>query len=385
MKGHFPIERFCSMETPFYYYDAALLRDTLRCITNEAGKYENFCVHYAIKANANAKVLGIIAQAGLGADCVSGGEIQAAINAGFPASKIVYAGVGKSDWEINLGLDKGIYCFNVESTAELEVIEELAAAKNTTAQVCLRINPNVGAHTHANITTGLAENKFGIAMEDMVDVIGKAQSMQHILFIGLHFHIGSQILDMGDFEALCNRINELQDLLDKQHICVEDINVGGGLGIDYAHPNRVPVPDFTAYFQTYARHLKLRPNQKLHFELGRAVVGQCGSLITRVLYVKQGTHKQFAIVDAGMTDLIRPALYQAYHKIENISNEEAEECYDVVGPICESSDVFAKAIDLNKCHRGDFIALRSAGAYGEIMASQYNCRKLPKGYISEEL
>ena len=385
MKGHFPIERFCSMETPFYYYDAALLRDTLRCITNEAGKYENFCVHYAIKANANAKVLGIIAQAGLGADCVSGGEIQAAINAGFPASKIVYAGVGKSDWEINLGLDKGIYCFNVESTAELEVIEELAAAKNTTAQVCLRINPNVGAHTHANITTGLAENKFGIAMEDMVDLIGKAQSMQHIRFIGLHFHIGSQILDMGDFEALCNRINELQDLLDKQHICVEDINVGGGLGIDYAHPNRVPVPDFTAYFQTYARHLKLRPNQKLHFELGRAVVGQCGSLITRVLYVKQGTHKQFAIVDAGMTDLIRPALYQAYHKIENISNEEAEECYDVVGPICESSDVFAKAIDLNKCHRGDFIALRSAGAYGEIMASQYNCRKLPKGYISEEL
>lgn len=385
MKGHFPIERFCSMETPFYYYDAALLRDTLRCITNEAGKYENFCVHYAIKANANAKVLGIIAQAGLGADCVSGGEIQAAINAGFPASKIVYAGVGKSDWEINLGLDKGIYCFNVESTAELEVIEELAAAKNTTAQVCLRINPNVGAHTHANITTGLAENKFGIAMEDMVDVIAKAQSIQHIRFIGLHFHIGSQILDMGDFEALCNRINELQDLLDKQHICVEDINVGGGLGIDYAHPNRVPVPDFTAYFQTYARHLKLRPNQKLHFELGRAVVGQCGSLITRVLYVKQGTHKQFAIVDAGMTDLIRPALYQAYHKIENISNEEAEECYDVVGPICESSDVFAKAIDLNKCHRGDFIALRSAGAYGEIMASQYNCRKLPKGYISEEL
>ena len=385
MKGHFPIERFCSMETPFYYYDAALLRDTLRCITNEAGKYENFCVHYAIKANANAKVLGIIAQAGLGADCVSGGEIQAAINAGFPASKIVYAGVGKSDWEINLGLDKGIYCFNVESTAELEVIEELAAAKNTTAQVCLRINPNVGAHTHANLTTGLAENKFGIAMEDMVDVIAKAQSMQHIRFIGLHFHIGSQRLDMGDFEALCNRINELQDLLDKQHICVEDINVGGGLGIDYAHPNRVPVPDFTAYFQTYARHLKLRPNQKLHFERGRAVVGQCGSLSTRVLYVKQGTHKQFAIVDAGMTDLIRPALYQAYHKIENISNEEAEECYDVVGPICESSDVFAKAIDLNKCHRGDFIALRSAGAYGEIMASQYNCRKLPKGYISEEL
>ncbi len=385
MKGTFPIDKFQEIQTPFYYYDTAVLRKTLQTINEEAGKHENFEVHYAVKANANPKVLNIICQAGLGADCVSGGEIQAATNAGFPASKIVYAGVGKSDWEINLGLEKGIFCFNVESIPELEVINELAEKQGKVAQVCFRINPNVGAHTHANITTGLAENKFGIAMEDMENVIEEAAQMKNIKFLGLHFHIGSQILDMGDFEALCNRINELQDQLESHHIIVKNINVGGGLGIDYNHPNRVPIPDFKAYFDTYAKFLKLREGQKLHFELGRAVVGQMGSLITKVLYVKQGTAKQFAIVDAGMTDLIRPALYQAYHKIENISSNEPEETYDVVGPICESSDVFAKAIDINKTHRGDLIALRSAGAYGEIMASQYNCRQLPKGYITEDL
>ena len=385
MKGIFPIEKFSQMETPFYYYDTELLRETLRTINQEAGKHEGFVVHYAIKANANPKVLNVICQAGLGADCVSGGEIQASLNAGFPASRIVYAGVGKSDWEINLGLDKNIFCFNVESVAELEVINELATKRDRIAPICFRINPDVGAHTHAKITTGLAENKFGIAMRDMEAAIEEAAQMKNVKFMGLHFHIGSQILDMGDFAALCNRINDLQNELEKRHIKLEHINVGGGLGIDYQHPNRVPIPDFKAFFDTYARHLKLRPGQKLHFELGRAVVAQMGSLITRTLYIKQGTAKQFAIVDAGMTDLIRPALYQAYHKIENISSEEPTETYDVVGPICESSDVFAKAIDLNKTHRGDLLALRSAGAYGEIMASQYNCRKLPVGYITEDL
>ena len=373
------------METPFYYYDTKVLRDTLNAINREAGKHEGFCVHYAIKANANPKVLRIICQAGLGADCVSGGEIKACIDAGFPSDKIVYAGVGKSDWEINLGLDKDIFCFNVESIPELEVINELAEKKSKVARVAFRINPDVGAHTHANITTGLAENKFGIAMRDMESIIELASAMRNVRFVGLHFHIGSQILDMGDFQALCNRINDLQTQLERHHIKVENINVGGGLGVDYQHPNRLPIPDFKAYFDTYARHLKLRPGQTLHFELGRAVVAQMGSLITRTLYVKKGAAKQFAIVDAGMTDLIRPALYQAYHKIENISSEEPLETYDVVGPICESSDVFVKAMDLNRIHRGDLLAIRSAGAYGEIMASQYNCRRMPKGYITEEI
>ena len=385
MKGIFPVEKFEQIRTPFYYYDMNLLRQTLRAITDEAQKHEAFCVHYAVKANANLKVLQAIRQAGLGADCVSGGEIEAALKAGFPADKIVFAGVGKSDWEINLGLDAGIGCFNVESVPELEVINELAEAKSTTANVAFRINPDVGAHTHANITTGLAENKFGIAMRDMEDIIERAQTMQHIKFVGLHFHIGSQILDMGDFQALCNRINDLQNQLESHRIVVESINVGGGLGIDYQHPNRIPIPDFKSYFDTYAKRLKLRPGQTIHFELGRAVVAQMGTLIARTLFIKVGAKKKFCIVDAGMTDLIRPALYQAYHKIENITSDGPMEAYDVVGPICESSDVFAKQVDLNQAKRGDLIAIRSAGAYGEIMASQYNCRPLPKGYTSDEL
>ena len=385
MKGTFPVNKFRELETPFYYYDVNVLRETLSCINKEAGKYNNFCVHYAVKANANHKILTIIRENGLGADCVSGGEIRAAVKAGFPTNKIVYAGVGKTDWEINLGLDYDIFCFNVESVPELEIINELAAAKGKVARVAFRINPNVGAHTHANITTGLAENKFGISMEDMDRVIDMAETLPNVKFVGLHFHIGSQIVDMGDFVALCNRVNELQEKLYARQIIVEHINVGGGLGIDYSHPNRQPIPNFAEYFSTYHKHLKLRPQQTLHFELGRAVVGQCGSLISKVIYVKQGTNKQFAILDAGMTDLIRPALYQAYHKIENITSVEAIETYDVVGPICESSDVFGKAIDLNKVHRGDLFALRSAGAYGEIMASAYNCRTLPQAYTSEEL
>ena len=380
----FPVDKFQDTRTPFYYYDTQLLRETLQTIKEESGKHANYHVHYAVKANANQKILRIISQYGLGADCVSGGEIKAALEAGFPADSIVYAGVGKSDWEIELGLQNDIACFNVESIAELEVINKLAQKHGKKARVAFRINPNIGAHTHANITTGLAENKFGIAMQDMDKVIDEAQTIDNIEVIGLHFHIGSQILDMGDFRALCNRINDLQNQLAKRNVFVQNINVGGGLGVSYDNPDREPIPDFKEYFNTYATHLRLREDQHLHFELGRSVVAQCGSLITRLLYVKQGSYKQFAIVDAGMTDLIRPALYQALHKIQNISSDKPNETYDVVGPICESSDVFAKAIDLNKCHRGDLLAIRSAGAYGEIMASGYNCRPLPVGYISEE-
>ncbi|MBR6194211.1 MAG: diaminopimelate decarboxylase [Prevotella sp.] len=384
MKGNFPVERFQQIQTPFYYYDTELLRQTLRAINTETSRHEGWHVHYAVKANVNPRLLTIIREAGLGADCVSGGEIEACVKAGFPGSKIVFAGVGKADWEINIGLDRDIFCFNVESIPELEVINELAAAKGKVARVAFRLNPNVGAHTHANITTGLAENKFGIAMRDMVPVIEHASQLKNVQVVGLHFHIGSQILDMGDFQALCNRINELQDELERHRIRVEHINVGGGLGVDYEHPNRVSIPDFKAYFDTYAKKLKLRPGQTLHFELGRAVVAQCGTLLTRTLYIKKGAVKQFAIVDAGFTDLIRPALYQAYHKIENISSDEPTEAYDVVGPICESTDVFAKQVDLNRTKRGDLLAIRSAGAYGEIMASQYNCRRLPQAYTSDE-
>ncbi len=385
MKGTFPVSKFRELQTPFYYYDTDLLRETLEVVKNESAKYGNYVVHYAVKANANPKILRVIRDSGMGADCVSGGEIQACLDAGFPAEKVVFAGVGKADWEIELGLDHNIFCFNVESIPELEIINELAAAKGKVANVAFRINPDVAAHTHANITTGLAENKFGINMEDMDHVVDVALGMHHVKFIGLHFHIGSQILDMGDFVALCHRVNELQDRLEARGVFFEHVNVGGGLGIDYDHPNEQPIPEFQSYFVTYAEHLKLRPGQTLYFELGRSIVGQCGNLISKVLYVKKGTKKQFAILDAGMTDLIRPALYDAYHRMENITSEAAVESYDVVGPICESSDVFGKEVKLNQVKRGDYIVMRSAGAYGEIMASGYNCRQLPQGYTSDEL
>lgn len=384
--AQFPIEKFEGIDTPFYYYDTNLLRQTLDTICQEAERHEGYCVHYAVKANANPKVLSIIAQAGLGADCVSGNEVKAALNAGFPADKIVYAGVAKTDREILFGIDNNIFCFNCESIEELEIIQQLAASREKVARVAFRINPNVGAHTHANITTGLAENKFGIPMEDMEKVIMLSLNMPNIEFVGLHFHIGSQILEMGDFEALCARVNELQDRLESQGITIKNINVGGGLGIDYQDPDTNPIPDFKSFFETYGKYLKLRPGQRLHFEPGRSVVGQMGSLITRTIYIKKGTHKEFCIVDAGMTDLIRPALYDAFHKIDNISNPDGElRKYDVVGPICESSDVFVKDYEMPLTKRGDLIAIRSAGAYGEIMASQYNCRALPIGYTTDDL
>lgn len=383
----FPVERFKALDTPFYYYDLDLLRATLQALLDAIGERDDFKVHYAVKANANPDVLSVISAAGLGADCVSGGEILRAAECGFNPDGIVFAGVGKTDREINVGLDKGIFCFNIESEPELEVISRLAAARGITAGIAVRVNPEVGAHTHANITTGMAENKFGIAMSDLDRVIDLALSLPAVELKGLHFHIGSQILDMTDFKALCNRVNELQERLDNRGLILPNINVGGGLGIDYRNPDGNPIPDFKAYFDTYSRHLRLRPGQKLHFELGRAIVAQCGSLVSRVTYVKQGVRKQFVILDAGMTDLIRPALYQAYHKIENISSQTARPTYpyDVVGPVCESSDVFGKAVDLPLTRRGDFVALRSAGAYGEIMASGYNCRSLPGAVTSKEL
>lgn len=384
MKGNFPINKLRELQTPFYFYNTDLLRDTLALIRAEADRY-GFHVHYAVKANANPKILSIIRENGLGADCVSGGEIKASLAAGFPAKKIVFAGVGKADWEINLGLDNDIFCFNVESAAELEVINELAGAKNKVASVALRINPEVDAHTHAYITTGLKENKFGINLSQLDSVLDLFETLKNVKLIGLHFHIGSQITDLSSFQSLCSRVTEIQENMARRRILVENLNFGGGLGIDYHHPNHLPIPDFKEYFAIFHKHMKLRPEQQVHFEPGRSVVGQCGTLITKVLYVKEGASKNFAIVDAGFTELIRPALYQAYHRIENLTSDEAEEVYDVVGPICESSDSFGKSVDLNKVRRGDLIALRSAGAYGEIMASQYNCRQLPKAYFSDTL
>ena len=427
LKGQFPVEKFASLRTPFYYYDLPLLRRTLDKIRECIEPYPQFHVHYAVKANFNGRILQEISRCGFGADCVSGGEIRAALQNGFAPESIVYAGVGKSDEEILLALDAGIARFNVESAAELEVINELALSRGVVAPVSLRVNPDIGAHTHANITTGLAENKFGINYEQLPGVIELADSLPGVEYKGLHFHIGSQILEMDDFVALCNRINVLAEQILRQRrgrlvpaassaaavgysssaagaagvsgsgaaagvagaagaaaSVLGDINVGGGLGINYYHPNHLDVAEFSQYFETFARHLKLPEGTPVHFELGRSVVAPCGSLISRVLYIKEGTTRRFAIIDASMTELIRPALYKAYHRVENISSYEPEEVYDVVGPVCESSDVFAKGVSIDKCHRGDFIAIRSAGAYGESMSSQYNCRPLPACFFKED-
>lgn len=381
----FPIEQFSNIETPFYYYDINLLKRTLGIISKIASD-NGFHLHYAVKANANPRILETIKDFGLGADCVSGGEVKATVEAGFAADKIMFAGVGKTDKEIEYALDANIRCFNVESLPELLNIDEIARRKKMMARVAVRINPNVDAHTHHYITTGLNENKFGISLEQLDDFVKTALTLENIDLCGVHFHIGSQIQDLTPFVTLCSSINEILRHLESLGALISIVDVGGGLGIDYEQPEENPIPDFETYFNIFKKHLILKPDQELHFEPGRSIVGQCGSLITKVLYVKEGVEKKFAIVDGGMTDLIRPALYQAHHKIENISNSESQidDVYDVVGPICESSDTFGTDERLPLISRGDYLALRSAGAYGEVMASGYNCRKLPGSVFSDD-
>ncbi len=422
------IKRFQSLETPFYYYDLAVLDQTLKACKIAADKY-NFQVHYALKANFNEKLLLAIKEAGFGADCVSGNEVKKAIETGFKSQKVVFAGVGKSDKEIRDALDRNIFCFNAESVQELEIINELAKQKNKIARVAIRINPNVDAHTHEYITTGLEENKFGINKWELNDCVEVLKQSNQLDFIGIHFHIGSQITDMDVFKSLCIKVNEIHNWFEERGFQLKVLNVGGGLGVDYHHPDEHTIPDFENYFKIFDQFLERRPGQEVHFELGRALVAQCGNLISRILYVKNGLKKNFLILDAGMTELMRPALYQAYHKIENIYSEYQESGirnqdieqknsqltthnpqlvessklkveskdpqptthnlqlkitkYDVVGPICESTDCFGKEVELSQSHRGDLIAIRTAGAYGEVMVSGYNLRERVKSVYSE--
>jgi len=384
------VASFTAKETPFYYYDLSLLKETLTNCKAAADQYQ-FHVHFALKSNFNTKVLNIIKLKGYGADCVSGGEINKALEVGFKKEQIVFAGVGKSDAEINFALDQDIFSFNVESIQELEVINELAAVKGKIASVAIRINPNVDAHTHHYITTGLDENKFGINTWDLQAVSDTLKTCKNLVFLGIHFHVGSQITDMNVFKSLCIKVNEMQLWFEERGMPVKVLNVGGGLGVDYDHPDENPIPDFESYFKIFNDFLEVKPHQEVHFELGRALVAQCSSLISKVLYIKNGIKKNFVIIDAGMTELIRPALYQAYHKIENLSNLDfsventtATNHYDVVGPICESSDCFGKEVHLPETKRGDLLALRTAGAYGEVMASAYNLRPAIRHVYSEE-
>lgn len=369
-------------ETPYYYYDLDVLEKTIVSAKNFSEKY-GYKIHYAIKANGNDRILAMMKSAGFGVDCVSGNEIKAAIDAGFKGNEIAFAGVGKTNREIEYGLQNQIFSFNVESISELKVISEIAEKTDSKANIALRINPNVDALTHAYITTGLEENKFGINVWELDHVIEFINQNEYLDLKGLHFHIGSQITDMNVFKQLCIKVNKMQEIFFEHRIIVEHINVGGGLGINYHNPDSEIIPDFEGYFEVFNKFLLLWPKQELHFELGRSLVGQCGSLITKVLYIKEGAARRFAIVDAGMTDLIRPALYQSFHFIDVISPHPSTiEKYDVVGPICESTDVFRKSIDLPRLKRGDLLAIRSAGAYGQVMSLEYNMREKPRAVYS---
>lgn len=370
------------LKTPLYWYDLNILNATIdeikKCIAGKPVK-----VHYAIKANCNPKILKVISDSGLGADCVSGREVKAAIKAGFKPTSVCYAGVGKTDRELIESMAAGIGYFNVESLEELEILNQLAEEYDRQPSVALRVNPNIDAHTHHYITTGLEENKFGIHLSMLREAVDYVINSPRLNLIGLHFHIGSQITTTEPFKVLADKINELVAEYRKEGIEFKVINVGGGLGIDYDDPEGNPIPDFKSYFDTLLQNIHLSEGQELHCELGRSIVAQCGALVSKVTYVKKGVNRKFIVLDAGMNDLMRPALYGAHHKIINLtaSPDSPIETYDVVGPICESSDVFGKDEQLPLTKRGDLVALLSAGAYGESMASTYNIRTLPESVL----
>lgn len=368
------------INTPYYLYDLDLLRQTLDQARQAASRH-GYHIHYAIKANHNPIVTGIINDFKFGVDCVSGNEVMEAVHRGFPAEKIVYAGVGKSDDEIRQALENDIFCFNVESLEELHVIDEIASEMKRPARIALRVNPGVQAHTHKYITTGMDENKFGIHPSQLQEALDLSNNSQWLDFMGLHFHIGSQITSMQPFAELCLRVNQIWEEFDISSLGARILNLGGGLGVDYEDPENNPIPDFQSYFNVIAENLKIPQYIQVHFELGRSLVAQCGSLITRVLYTKKGVDKEFVITDAGMTELMRPSLYQARHKIENLSSSGEICSYDVVGPVCESSDVFGKAVELPVTRRGHLLAIKSCGAYAESMMLRYNMRFRAKSYF----
>lgn len=378
------ISAFESIQTPFYYYDIELLNKTLDEYTSLINKY-NYHAHYALKANADPRILSIIQKAGLGADCVSGNEVALAIKSGFSPDKVVYAGVGKSDKEIKTALKAGIFSFNCESVPEIKIINDFAASMGKKARISLRVNPDIDAHTHKYISTGRKEDKFGISPWMFESVADLFKTCKNIELVGLHFHVGSQITDLGVFKLLCEKVAELQQWFTDRDIFIPNLNLGGGLGVDYVNPNENPIANFKDYFEIINKNLVVKPGQNVHFEPGRAIVAQCGHLISRVLYVKIGQRKKFAILDAGMNDLIRPALYQAHHAIENLTSEKRKMRYDIVGPVCESSDKFGTNIMLPQTQRGDIIAIHTAGAYGQVMGMRYNQRDLAKAYYSDEI
>ena len=382
---------FRRVATPFYYYDIDLFQRTADKVAKLSKDY-GIHVHYSLKANSDMRLNDILSSRGIGADCVSGDEIDFAVSCGYDPKKIFFAGVAKSDKEICQAFQVGIGAFVVESLEEIEIVSDIARRLGRKAPMSLRINPNIDPHTHHYITTGLYEDKFGISDRSFDEAVAMVKDNPYIDFFCLQFHIGSQIMEVADVIKLeCEKVNDIVRLFEETGLVVKNIDLGGGLGIDYDDPDGNPIPDFELWFKTIADNLECRPDQEVHIEPGRSLVAQSGSLITEVLYVKKGENKRFLMVDAGMNDLIRPALYGAYHKIENVTAHYEDNdtrqirVYDVVGPVCESSDCFGKERSLAKSWRGDRIAIRSAGAYGQVMASRYNMRPFAPSVYSDRI
>ena len=376
-------QKLTKLKTPFYFYDIDLLDKTILSLKESLDP--NYSVYYAIKANNNSKIIKLIKDHDLGIDAVSGEEINKSLNNSIKPKKIVFAGVGKTKDEIIFAIRKKIYLFNCESFDEISLIDKISNELNVKTKIAIRLNPNIDSRSHKYIKTGMFDSKFGIQIDHLDEILEKIKKLNHIDLKGYHFHLGSQIDDLGVFRKLCKVSNEMNMYLKNKNFNITDINLGGGLGINYKEPDLNLIPDFKSYFQIFKKNLIYFDNQKIHFELGRSIVGQSGSLFSSILYLKKSFNKHFIIIDAGMTELIRPALYNAQHHIENLSSNKKEIKYDVVGPLCESSDTFAKDYYLNQSKIGDLIVIRSSGAYGEVMSSNYNLRKKVKAYYSNEL
>lgn len=359
--------------TPFYCYSTATLERHYKVFSGALPK--GSLIAFAVKANGNQAVLKTLARLGAGADVVSGGELAKALAAGVPPGKIVFSGVGKTQQEMREGLKAGIYQFNVESEPELAALDEAARGLGVRAPITLRVNPDVDARTHAKINTGTAETKFGIPFRHAREAYAHAAALKNIEIVGIDVHIGSQITELEPFETAFKRVGELVKTLRADGHAIARLDLGGGLGVPYEHDNSPP-PDPAAYGAMVTRVTR-DFGCTLSFEPGRLIAANAGVLVSRVIYVKRGDDKTFLIIDAGMNDLIRPALYDAFHEIVPLREPAAGSAnlrYDVVGPVCETSDLFATDRPLPELESGDLVAILTAGAYGAVMASDYNAR-----------
>jgi diaminopimelate decarboxylase len=362
------------LQTPVYCYSASALQQNYLSYT-EQFKPENSLICYAVKANSNQAIIRALGNMGAGADVVSEGELRRALQAGIPAGKIVYSGVAKTAREMRFALEQDIFQFNIESEPELELLNAVAVAAGKQAAIAFRINPDIDARTHAKISTGKASNKFGIPWTRAHEAYARAAELPGIRVQGIDIHIGSQLTQLEPFEQAFLCLAELTRELRSQGHPISVLDIGGGLGIDYADENQVPPPvtDYAALANDILGQLDCR----ILVEPGRSLVGDTGILVSRVIYIKDGEHDRFLIIDAGMNDLLRPSLYDAFHEIVACRLRDGEpEQYQVVGPICETGDTFARNRTMKRLQAGDLIAIKDAGAYGAVMASSYNTRPL---------